>query len=104
MSEHSRQERPGLSAGARFRASPDVIAQRVGDEVVVVHLTTNRMYELNATAACLWELLTAGHDVGAIRERMLREFDVDADRLWGEIEGTLASMRDVELVQAVEPA
>jgi len=55
---------------------PNVIAERVGDSFVLVHLETNRIFELNATAARIFELLRAGHGRQEIEARLLDEFDV----------------------------
>ncbi len=86
--------------GPRFRPSPEVIAQSLGGELVLLHLGTERFYELNPTTARLWELLCAGHDAAQIREQLLREFEVDPEQLAGEVRAILASLRDEDLVHA----
>jgi Coenzyme PQQ synthesis protein D (PqqD) len=68
----------------RFRPTGDAVAKRVGDEVVLVQLQTNRIYTLNRTGARLWELLDDGHDLERARAQMLREFDVGEDQLRDE--------------------
>lgn len=88
----------GTTRGQHVRPNPDVIAQRMGDEFALLHLRTNRFYELNRTGARLWELLSAGYDLAQIQEHMLREFDVDAAQLSREIENIIISMKDVDLV------
>jgi hypothetical protein len=62
------------------------------DQYVLVHLQTNRIYQLNRTGARLWELLEAGHDLEQAQEQMLREFDVDQLGLRNEVN---ALMRDL---------
>ncbi len=44
-------ETQGDPVGGRFHVNRDAVAQRVGEEIVLVHLTTDRMYVLNQTAA-----------------------------------------------------
>ncbi len=61
---------------ARFRSSPDALATRVGDEIVLVDLKTDQIYSLNRTAARIWELLCADCDRAEVERRMLEEFDV----------------------------
>jgi hypothetical protein len=85
-----------------LRPSPDMIFKRLGDEMVLFHLRTDRFYELNETAARFWELLCAGCDSVQIRERMLEEFAVDADQLAGEAEALLASLRQEDLITVDE--
>jgi len=76
----------------RFQASPDALATRVGDEIVLVDLTTDRIYSLNRTAARMWELVSAGTDRPQVEERMLAEFDVAPGQLAEAIDGFIASM------------
>jgi hypothetical protein len=84
--------------GLRFRASPDTVAQRVGDEVVLVHVNTDKIFVLNRTGARLWELLASGLERDDIQRQMLQEFDVSEDRLTSEIDALVASLRNEQLI------
>jgi hypothetical protein len=75
-----------------LRINPDVVARRMDDEVVLVHLRTNRIFTLNPTAARFWELLGAGLDRDAIKSAMRDEFEVDEPRLDEEIEALVAEL------------
>jgi len=77
---------------ARFRSSPDALATRVGDEIVLVDLTTDRIYSLNRTAARIWELLCADCDRAEVERRMLEEFDVTPGQLAEAIDDLIVSM------------
>lgn len=81
-----------------LRPSPDTVATRVGDEIVLVHLKTERMHVLNRTGARLWELLDAGHDWADIREVILGEFDVPPAQLDAELQDLLVLLRQEQLV------
>ena len=83
---------------SRLRPSPDIVATRVGDEVVLVHLKTERMHVLNGTGARLWELLCAGRDWADIRDVILGEFDVTPGRLDAEVEDLLTELRQEQLI------
>jgi hypothetical protein len=76
-----------------------VVAQRVGDEVIIVNLRTNRMHSLNRTGARLWDLLTAGHDIARIHAQLLGEFDVHPTQLQHEIDAIVTSLKEAGLVQ-----
>jgi hypothetical protein len=84
------------------KANPNVIFRRLGDEMVLFHLGSDRFYELNGTAARFWELLNAGDDPAQIHERMLAEFAVDPEQLAGEAEALLASLRQEDLISVDE--
>ena len=85
-----------------FRPSPDVVAQRIGAEVVLVNLQTNQIYELNRTGARLWELVTAGHDRGELQQQLQAEFDVDEAALTAEIDAFLTALEREQLVTVLE--
>ncbi len=68
-----------------MRPSSEVVARRLDDEVVLVHLQTNRIYTLSPTAARFWELLQDGVDRAEIGRRLRREFDVGESQLDAEI-------------------
>jgi len=47
---------------------------------VLVHLPTNRIFELNETGIRIWELLADGRDHAGVVRHLVEEFDVDAER------------------------
>jgi hypothetical protein len=88
----------GSEAAQRFRVSSDAVAQRVGDELVLIHLTTDRIYVLNSTAARAWELLCAEHDIEAVRRGLLQEFAVSEDQVSEELDRLLEWLRVEQVV------
>lgn len=83
----------------RLTVDPDVVAERVGDSVVLVHLETNRIYELNPTAARVFELLREGKDRAAIEAVLLEEFAVEPAALAANLDVLLAELRRQELLR-----
>ena len=81
-----------------YRPNPEVVAQRVGTQVVLVHLHTNQIYELNRTGARLWELVNAGCDRDELQDHLAAEFEIDKEQLAAEIEPFLALLLREELV------
>jgi Coenzyme PQQ synthesis protein D (PqqD) len=75
-----------------LRTNPDVVARRMHEEVVLVHLRTNRIYTLNSTAARFWELLESGMERDALKRALEEEFEVDGVDLDQEIEDVLAQL------------
>jgi hypothetical protein len=82
----------------RFRASPDALATRVGDEIVLVHTVTDRIYVLNRTGARVWELLCGELDQTEIESRLAGEFDVADAALSAEVGGLIASLVESRLI------
>jgi hypothetical protein len=90
-------------AGARVEVSQDVLAQRIEDEVVIVHMGTNQIYKLNRSAGRLWELLDAGRDLLEARTQLLEEYDVSEAVLDHDIRETLSSLLDKRVI-TIAPA
>ncbi len=63
----------------KIRRRADVIAQQVGDTAVLVNLSSNRIYELNASGARVWELLDTARSVEAIIGEIAEEFALSPD-------------------------
>jgi hypothetical protein len=85
--------------GPTIHPDPNVLAKRVGDDIVLVHLETNRVFELNRTAAFLWEALAAGSTRHELEERLVLEFDVERDELAREIDDLLGQFRSERLTR-----
>ena len=99
MTEEARYQKANYPAEARFDRNPNVLAKQVEDDIVLVHLETNRIYELNPTGAALWELVGAGLDRQNIEQRLLEEFDVDQAQLADEIDDILSRLTAEDLVR-----
>jgi hypothetical protein len=87
---------------ARFRPSADALATRVGDEIVLVHLKTDKIFVLNRTGARVWELVSADLDLDEIGQRIEQEFDVTACAASAQISELLDALKNDELVLAEE--
>jgi hypothetical protein len=79
---------------ARVRLNPEVLAQRVENDLVLVHLDTNQIYNLNDSAARLWELLEAGLDLDQAKQQLTQEFEVSMERLEQDIAAVLKSLAE----------
>jgi hypothetical protein len=86
------------SAGKGWRPAPDVLIERMEGAALLINMQTNRMFELNATGAHLWDLLVEGLDIGAIKARLLRDYDVEASAIDREVEDLLTRLEAEKLV------
>jgi hypothetical protein len=86
----------------RLEPSQDVVGQRLGDEVVLVSLESNRIFELNRTGARFWELLQSETDRRRIEEQLLEEFAVTEEELSAEVDRLIKSLDDEELVRILD--
>ena len=76
-----------------LRPDANVLARRVGDELVLVHPRRNEVFSLNVTGARLWELMSEGRTRSELVDRLTVEFEVTretaeqaTDELLGRLE------------------
>ncbi len=87
---------------AAFVISEDVVSRRMGEEMVLVHLRTNQIHTLNPTAARTWELLQGGHGVEEIKQILLGEFEVEAERVDREVKKLLIDLERSSIIRRGE--
>ena len=80
--------------------NPDVVSQRVGEDIVLVHLKTNQIFALNETGARFWELLAEGRSRAEIESALRDEFDVEPEPLRREIDALVADLAQEDIVRA----
>jgi hypothetical protein len=91
--EPSRPELP-------LRPSPDVIARRLDGAGVLVHLPTNRIFELNVTGIRIWELIGNHETFASIVNHLVDEFDVEAEEATAQLSECIRKFRREGLVEA----
>lgn len=96
----SSEARDEPSVGSRIYPDPNVLAKRVDEEIVLVHLETNRIYELNPTGASLWDALAGGPTRAELEQLLALEFDVQPDQLALEVEEMLGQLADERLIRS----
>lgn len=72
--------------------SPDVLAARLQDEVVLLHTGDKRYFRLNGTGAAIWKFFEEGLDRDAALSRLAAEYDVndrDAAAAYDELSSEL---------------
>lgn len=81
-----------------------VVFRRLGDRMVLVHLKTNSIFELNMTSARLWELLTENGDISVVEKHLAQEFDVEPAVLRHEVASTLSVLFTEKLITGYDPS
>ncbi len=70
-----------------------VVAERIGDSFVLVQLEANQIYELQGTAARIFELIQEGRRRHEIERALLAEYAVEASTLAHDIDRHLLELR-----------
>jgi hypothetical protein len=81
-----------------YSLNPDVEFRRLGERMVLVHLATNQVFELNDTGARVWELLGAGVNEEKILEQLTAEFEVEAEQLRQDVGDLLRELKSAGLI------
>lgn len=81
----------------RFKAQSHTVFRRVGDELVLVNLTTNRMFAANGTGAAIWDALVSGDDMIAVGQRLASE--TDAADAPADVDAFVRALSDEGLIE-----
>jgi hypothetical protein len=76
----------------QYQLNVQAVAQRLGNELVIVHPATDRIFVLNRTAARIWELLSEHHELDLVEQILIQEFDVEPAQLGKELHALIASL------------
>lgn len=87
-----------------FRAAPDVLASRVGEEVALLCLERGRYYGLNAPSAHLWERLQKPASAAELLAWLLAEYEVGEEQGWADLQRLLGQLQEAGLVESFDAA
>ena len=93
LDQHSRLEE-------HWQPSADTVSQGIGGDIVLVHLRTGQIYELNATGARIWELLSEGCGQTDIVRQLLQEYEVSEAEAHAQLGSLLDTLIAARLVRA----
>ncbi len=83
----------------RVAVDPEVLSESIGEEMVLVHLGSDCIYELNTTASLVWSLVRDGCSRDEIVRRLLADYDIDEARLDWELDNFISELRSDGLVK-----
>jgi len=94
---------PDLADHSVIRPEEDVIVRRMGESAVLVHLSTNQIYELNETGTRIWELLEQGRSSTEINDQLCAEFTVSSTEAREAYNNLLTHLLDKALIRRETP-
>jgi hypothetical protein len=74
------------SAPAYVEMGDSVIYQNLQDEVVILNMTSQQYYGLDAVGAAMWKMLLDESSVAAVVDRMSAEYEVEAEIVQRDLE------------------
>lgn len=92
---------PFLHAETDIRLCKEVLFKVLDDEAVLLDLNSGQYFGLNEIGCRIWQLIPEHSRLGAIRDRLVEEYDVTADRAWDDLEILITELIRRGLVTAV---
>ncbi|MCC7353726.1 MAG: PqqD family protein [Anaerolineae bacterium] len=80
-------------------ATKEQVSCDLDGEIVILDLKNGIYYGLDAIGARIWNMLQEPQTVGAIRDAILLEYDVEPERCGQDLLGLLRDMGDKGLVE-----
>ena len=78
-----------------------VMARQVGEETVILDLTSGTYFGLDPVGARIWQLMVEGKTLAEVCEAMLAEYEVTAEKIEGDV---LALTQELSAKQLISVA
>ena len=86
----------------KFKVSPDVLSQELGDETVLLDLAGEAYFGLNEVGTRVWQLLKQDHGFKEVLEVLETEFDVSRERLEKDLSRLMDDLKAEGLIRQSE--
>jgi len=94
-----RAVRKTLSVSSSVVAAKDQVSSDLGGEVAILHLEAGVYYGLDAVGARIWSLIQEPKTIGEIRDILVSEYEVGADRCESDVIALLQELADEGLIE-----
>jgi len=94
----------GLSLDSIVTAATEQVSCPLGDEAAILNLKNTVYYGLDPVGARIWTLLQQKRSVGELRDLLVEEYDVEAERCGQDLLELLKKMRAEGLIQVASVA
>ncbi len=71
---------------SKYKLNESVLQEKVGEEIIIVNLNNDKMYELNTTGTILLQKILEGKTINEIKKIILGQYDVEESTLTNEID------------------
>ncbi len=92
----------GVSLGSTIRINDDVLFNDLQGEIVILSPKDGVYFGLDPVGTRAWQLIQYHGRLGAVRDAMLKEYEVSAERLWEDLQDLITCMVDNGLVEVID--
>ncbi len=90
-----------LPLNSRIRAAEGVLVRELDGEAVLLNVTTEQYYGLDAVGARMWAVLTQADTLQAALDQLLDVYEVEAAVLRGDVEALVADLLAQGLIRVL---
>lgn len=87
------------SMGSTVVAVQDQVYSEIGGEVAILDLRGGTYYGLDAVGARVWDLVQEPREIGEVRDALLVEYEVDAERCERDLLDLIRALEGEGLVE-----
>jgi hypothetical protein len=95
---------PAITGHSTIAVAKDKLSADLADEAVVLDLKSGMYYGLDEVGARIWMLIQEPRTVNQVRDALVREYEVDADRCERDLVAFLQELVDQGLVEVRDAA
>jgi len=88
-----------IDFSSRVTVPEQVIAKRLDDEMVILHLTSETYFGLNGMATAMWQELTTANSVEEAYDSLLGQYEVEPDALRSDMVDLLQQLVKMQIVE-----
>ena len=85
---------------AKYVVQEHVLFQEVDGVILVVDTNEEQYYDFNEVGGEIWAALERGKDTAEIAELLIREYEIEPQLAYSDVEKFVQSLLDRELVKA----
>lgn len=93
-----------LSASSIVVATSGQVSCPLGEEAAILNIKSSKYYGLDSVGARVWTLIQQPRSVGELRDTIVKEYDVEADRCEQDLLEFLGKMRSEGLIEVRDQA
>ena len=91
-----------LSLTSTVRIKDDILFNDLQGEIVILSPKDGVYFGLDPVGTRAWQLIQHHGRLGAVKDAMLKEYEVSAERLWEDLQDLVNSLLDNGLVEVVD--
>jgi len=91
-----------LSMKTIIKVTKEQLSADLKDEAVILNLTNGVYCGLNQVGARIWELIQEPTTIAAVRDKIIEEYEVEADRCEQDLLALLGELKAQGLIQVTE--